>query len=332
MNRNSGRSGFTLVELLVVITIIGILISLLLPAVQAAREAARRLQCSNNLKQIGLALLNHESQMGELPPGLIGFHQDGVTWLDQCVFFRILPFIEQSGLFSQLDLDINHGLPPNNILVGTQIPTYQCPSDNARGRDVEYTISGWPTCYFSRSNYAVSWGKLYNWPPGATEPWYAGPDQPVNELENGGPFRYDWGRSISEFRDGTSQTVVASELRAGQDDLLTGHTPDLGCDYRGMWSAGPGGAAYLHLDTPNSSNPDCLGVYMCGEPATQPAPCVGACGYQDSHVTARSYHPGGVNVVFCDGHVSFYNDTVDLDVWHALGTIAGGTNEPPIPP
>ena len=261
------RHGFTLVELLVVIAIIGILIALLLPAVQAAR----RMSCSNNMKQISLALLNHESQMGYFPAGLTGWSPSGV-WLDHGVFFRVLPFMEQIASAGQIDLNKNMASPPNNEWTRTQMPAFQCPSDNAAGRVVKYAMSGYPTAYMSRSNYAVSWGNLYNYAPGVLHPASAGPDQPVSDMENGGPFRYDYGRKIRDFQDGTSQTIVASEILAGQDDLLTGQTPALGCDYRGIWTGGPGCAGYLHMDTPNSSNPDCLREYMCGDPATQPAP------------------------------------------------------------
>ena len=127
---------------------------------------------------------------------------------------------------------------------------------------------------------------------------------------------------MSDFRDGTSNTIVASEVRSGQDDEFTDFTAAGGVDYRGMWGSTAG---YLHIDTPNSSVPDadCMLVYMCGDPAMQPAPCAGTCGSDAMRMTARSYHPGGVNVVYADGHVDFYSDTVSLAIWEALATIAG---------
>lgn len=321
LRRRGSRHGFTLVELLVVITIIGILISLLLPAVQAAREAARRMQCSNNLKQLGLALLNHESQTGQFPAGLTGRNKAGL-WIDQPALVRVLPFLEASNVFDQLDLEKSMGETPNVLLAATQIASFQCPSDNTAGRALKYMLSS-PPILFSRSNYALCWGRLYVWRPGQPNPWDVGPGQ--TDLENGGPFRYDLGRSIGDFKDGTSHTVVASELRAGRDDELTGQTAAGGADYRGFWISGVGGSGYLHIDTPNSSVPtaDCLRDYMCGDPGTWPAPCVGGCWYDNLRVAARSYHSGGVNAAFADGHVDFFGDTTSLAVWQALATIAG---------
>jgi prepilin-type N-terminal cleavage/methylation domain-containing protein len=129
MRRNTSyslsRSGFTLVELLVVIAIIGILVGLLLPAVQAAREAARRMQCSNNLKQIGFAILNYESTFKRFPPGnLVGAAFTGLS-----VHARLLPFLEQANLYNMVDLNAAYDSPTNNSARMQTVATFQCPSD-----------------------------------------------------------------------------------------------------------------------------------------------------------------------------------------------------------
>ena len=156
------RLGFTLVELLVVIAIIGILVGLLLPAVQAAREAARRMQCSNNLKQLGLAILNYESAIKRLPPGGLhlrdGFGADssstswGPNWLTM-----LLPYVEQASLFNQYD---RTALFARNspLVVGTKVPTYACPSDSQElPFDGAGSFNGVAT-QFARGNYACNGG------------------------------------------------------------------------------------------------------------------------------------------------------------------------------
>ena len=309
-------SAFTLVELLVVITIIGMLIALLLPAVQAAREAARRMQCSNNMKQVGLALLNHEAQFNAFPPGMTLWNKAGGL-VETPAFVLLFPFLEDANLFALYDVNQHLGSANNMKLLGTHIAALECPSDNAAGRAIGSSTA---TYKQARSNCALCWGKLYTWPPGQAYPWNVGPGK--TKFENGGPFCEDIARSLRDFRDGTSNTVVASEVRAGQDDV----SDDGSLDYRGFWSTGMMGAGYLHRDTPNSSvlDADCTLSYACGNPAVWPAPCANTCGYDNMRATARSHHPGGVNVVFADGHADFYGDTVNLAIWQALATIADG--------
>jgi prepilin-type N-terminal cleavage/methylation domain-containing protein/prepilin-type processing-associated H-X9-DG protein len=310
------RHGFTLVELLVVIAIIGVLVALLLPAVQAAREAARRLQCANNLKQIGLATLNFEAANEYLPAGALfcepGFlHGQGLR--EFSAFLLILPYLEQTILEEGFDYDKRIYNWRNGIVAESQISTYVCPSDNARGRR-----SG----FASRSNYAVCFGSTNLAPKHPQDSqtiymkWYVNDndfDGPNEETD--GVFRLQAskkGRKLSKITDGTSNTVMASELIAGQDG-----PPN---DCRGLWIMVQAGASmYTHGITPNSSAPDEMTWGCCPGPDVSP-PCVPVPVYIGA-AAARSRHPGGVNAMFVDGHVQFKNDTIDLPLWQALATI-----------
>jgi prepilin-type N-terminal cleavage/methylation domain-containing protein/prepilin-type processing-associated H-X9-DG protein len=308
--------GFTLVELLVVIAIIGVLVALLLPAVQAAREAARRASCVNNMKQIGLAFANHESTKGELPSGAMGFSRNGV-WLGHTALFQILPFLEEVNVADQMDLEATSFKSPNLEIAGAQISPYQCPSDDAAGR-VLTIFHSFGTSFHSRSNYVVCFGKDFIY-PGRSMQWH---ETTRSELENGGPFMFSFGRQLRQFEDGTSSTVLASENIAGSPDQVFGGAPLP--DFRGTWSWVTSGSLYLHKETPNSSVPDCMRGFHCPDPSQQVAPCVNTCLEKEIAIAARSRHPGGVNVVFADGHVGFYVDEADLEVWQSLATIAGG--------
>ena len=309
--------GFTLVELLVVIAIIGVLVALLLPAIQAAREAARRTSCVNNMKQIGLAFANHESTKGEFPSGAMGF-KNGI-WLGHTALFQILPYLEEVNVADRMDLDARwiQRFSPNMQVAATQIVPYQCPSDEAAGR-VLTIYHAWGPSRHSRSNYVVCFGKDFQY-PGPEPQW---PATTRSELENGAPFMYSFGRQLRQFEDGTSSTALASENIAGSPDQMGGGAPNP--DFRGTWSWGFTGAVYQHKETPNSSVPDCGVSFVCPDPSQQVAPCVNTCTWQETVIAARSRHPGGVNVLLADAHVDFHVDEVDLYVWQALATIAGG--------
>jgi len=312
--RLTGRPGFTLVELLVVIAIIGILVALLLPAIQAAREAARRMSCTNNTKNIGLAFLNHESSKNEFPAGAMGWNNAGTSWLGHTAFFQSLPFLEEVNVANQIVLQDRWIAPSNLGAAESQISVFQCPSDEAVGRVYQIVNGGVPVRR-SRSNYVLCFGKD-NVYPGL-------PPQATNqraELENGGAFMYNFGRQIREFEDGTSSTILMSEVLAGQDDDYNDNSK---ADLRGLWAWPFVGSLYQHVYTPNTNVEDCMRSYQCPDLGSQVAPCNGGCSEATSVVTARSNHPGGVNVVFADGHVEFYIDEVDLFVWQALATITG---------
>ncbi len=307
--RSPKYRAFTLVELLVVIAIIGILIALLLPAVQAAREAARRMQCSNNLKQLGLAILNYESSNKSLPlasdwtksvPGK-GRRFNGV-------FARLLPYIEQDGLYDQYDFSLRcyttaSEASSNAALLSMSLAAYCCASDTASGRKA--TGLG-PGNEFARSNYVVCFGSKTH---------YAD----TTNFTTDGSFQINRGKQLSDIQDGTSTTVVASEVIASN---YTGTATE---DVRGLWgeSSAIGASGYTHLNTPNSSAGDNIVSKLCVPEESMPCDYSAGDDGTLEYASARSRHPGGVNVVFADGHVSFYEDVVDLFVWQSLATIAG---------
>lgn len=319
--RNRRRaSGFTLIELLVVIAIIAVLIALLLPAVQQAREAARRTQCKNSLKQLGLALHNYVDANNALPPGgtrpsgsSITNGSDnswGTNWIT-----RILPYIDQIAIYNQYNFNIEPRSGANVPLVILQIPSLFCPSDTA-AQAAPWVNGTWAP--FAKSNYAANYGIGNPWSgSGFTTPG-------VN-----GPFRaqYYYGAKYAEVVDGLSNTVFLAEIIAGK----------LAGDQRGAWAFPVGtyicGHSY-HVDgvtpffqlTPNGNALDDKkkdGPDFCSASNTdQQLRCVS--GGNHAWATARSKHTGGVHVVMGDGSVRFVSDSIDVNVWMAvLGTQDG---------
>ncbi len=288
-------------ELLVVIAIIGILIALLLPAVQAAREAARRMQCSNNMKQVGLAMHSYIAASGALPPGWVVGKVDSPDFSAQIM---LLPYLEQVVPFDYTrrlyDLE-------NRIAVGTQVASYVCPSDDATGRKL--------VDIYSRSNVVVCFGsggmcKSCSYVTGGI---------PAEEAETDGAFQIDEMRSLRDFTDGTSHTVAASEAISGKVDS---GSP---MDYRGGWTLVMHGSNYEHYDTPNTGNGDVMYTGTCVDGPDLPCGTPGGWDIYKLHNAARSRHPGGVNVVFADGHTNFVSNEVALDVWRALGSRNDGS-------
>ena len=311
---------FTLVELLVVIAIIGILIALLLPAVQAAREAARRMQCSNNLKQSGLGILTFETAKKTLPVGWDG-ELDMQGQVKQFnVFVSVLPFMEQGSVEQMINYDYRHLSDINRQATAQQIATYLCPSDDSAGRTwlhIPYNHG------YSRSNYAACFGSstmakntkgtiiaavIMNGSTGA-------------DLTTDGAFQAIEARRLSELSDGTSHTVIASEVRSGHIDT---YGPPDQVDTRGLWAwPNMGAAIYTHFNTPNSGAGDFMYPKECTDDIGMP--CESGSMSQDEHyAAARSRHPGGVNVVYADGHVEFVTDDVSLTLWRQLAAIADG--------
>jgi prepilin-type N-terminal cleavage/methylation domain-containing protein/prepilin-type processing-associated H-X9-DG protein len=310
---------FTLVELLVVITIIGILIALLLPAVQAAREAARCAQCTNNEKQIGLALLSFEAQHGQFPAGTAGWNDAKTKLLAYTALFEILPLLDQGALFGLLDRTMRWNEGTNGPLLAQHIAAYICPSDNAANRTVIVNAVE----KYARSNYSLCYG--------SSGPWScSGPDLDSaagnnNWGQTDGAFRVNVGRRVTEFADGLSQTILSSEILTGIVDVASPWY-----DMRGTWGYSWEGTIYSHQTTPNSMVPDGVHSWFC-PPAAQESetnPCDPTLMSQNKFcaefIAARSGHPGGVNSLYGDGHVEFTNDSVDARVWKALATIDGG--------
>jgi prepilin-type N-terminal cleavage/methylation domain-containing protein/prepilin-type processing-associated H-X9-DG protein len=330
----SRRPGFTLIELLVVIAIIAVLIALLLPAVQAAREAARRIQCTNNLKQIGLAMHNYQSSNNTLPFGMKGCCWG--TWL-----IPILPNIEQqplfnawnsygnnSGLANYVDTPLRYGGICNASVVSTRINAYMCPSDgNNTMLTGEYnnTINGilfQPTS----QNYAANFGNVsqyqialtYN---GVTYQFLGAPftdiGSPTADIATSSVANEGTAAKTVDFAaitDGLSNSMMVSEL------VISTQTPNH--DLRGYsWYAY--GAGFSGFLTPNTTQPDWeFNVSYCNVTGTNP-PCITGLNGQVI-LAARSRHPGGVNVSFCDGSVKFIKNTVNPLTYMALSSTKGG--------
>jgi prepilin-type N-terminal cleavage/methylation domain-containing protein len=303
MNRK-GRTAFTLVELLVVIAIIGILVALLLPAVQAARESARRTQCVNNLKQWSLSFHNHHDTMKRFPFGSCNSPRQ--TWV-----MYIWQFIEQNNLSNKNIVTEHFYNPPCTIgntmngLCGQRVNAYYCPSDT--GSDQNGASTYYQRC---RGNYAVNWGPTYY----DTAPTFNAPFGHVNgNRSTPQVVTFSW------ITDGTSNTLLMSEQ-------LMAKSPDDN-DWRGDIHNDDGVFKFMSINTPNSSAPDC--VYW-NVPDNDPRMPVTTSGSQQS--AARSRHMGnGVNSALCDGSVRFITGTIALTTWQALSTAQAGESVGDIP-
>jgi prepilin-type N-terminal cleavage/methylation domain-containing protein len=313
MRTSFRRPGFTLVELLVVITIIGILIALLLPAVQAAREAARRAQCSNNLKQIGLAMHMHLEAKQVLPCGhfmpSVGIGAMEATWV-----VYLLPYLEQQGLYETIDWNSPFGNSATGVnfqVCSTPLPMLICPSNEAFQPIVDGTAgAALGKKSYARGTYAVNNGIG---PMGETWVTDSPLDRVAGKKGEGGVFYLNSKMTPADISDGMSNTAFVSEIRVVPGEEM-----------RGMLYY-PEGPLYHHNYTPNSAVPDGTRSTHCI--SVPGAPCTGSFNSYAPRaltMTARSAHAGGVNVLLGDGGVTFVGDSIALSVWQALSTPRGG--------
>ncbi len=323
--RRPRLKGFTLVELLVVIAILGILIALLLPAIQAAREAARRTQCANHLRQLGIATLNYHDMFSTFPPGRT--RKDGTQRWSQHA--RILPFLEQKDVATVIDTTKSPGASVNKIPRTAQIGMFRCPSDENR----MVTAYGKNHAGWGKNNYKGNTGNDTGQMVGGFE-------------QNNGIFLTDQVISIKKINDGTTQTALFAEA-------VLGDASDRRIDVPGDWFriseshrtreevynacrkvVPKKGAAhqicrsgrnwtygnfiptrYNHIMPPNTAS--------CARRSSASGDLDATVNDKGGATTASSRHPGGINLVVADGSVHFISEEIDIKVWWAMGSRNG---------
>jgi prepilin-type N-terminal cleavage/methylation domain-containing protein/prepilin-type processing-associated H-X9-DG protein len=336
------RNGFTLIELLVVIAIIAVLIALLLPAVQSAREAARRLQCTNNLKQMGLGLHNYESANGAFPTATILTYPAAGSakplWQGSwSINARISPFMEMGPLYNAINFTFTYSDPPNTTVANTPVKLFFCPSDPGPSIDDATLLD----TLAATASYGQFVGDWFVWAQGAAM--------------NRSAFGPNYSRKLAMFLDGLSNSMAASEGYIGHLQARACYTyptsppgmspsavptPDVSVATLASLLAACSGSSRFgqkagHTRWTNG------GVYYSGiTTAVPPNTNVTYPGFSGpfdwvsidennggptyASLSASSYHPGGVNVLMADGSVRFIKNTVNGFTWRALGTIAGG--------
>ncbi|MDC0937004.1 DUF1559 domain-containing protein [Pirellulales bacterium] len=329
----AGTHGFTLVELLVVIAIIGVLVALLLPAIQAAREAARRMSCGNNIRQLALAMQNHESIRGQFPPS-IAMGKGQYRW---SALSRALPYVEQGNLAAGIDFTQDyHDVTLNGLLLKSQrVETLICPSEQRD--EPRVTDDGTPRDYIT--NYGVNCGvwKVYD---------------PRDQSGGSGAFFPNAGLSTRSFADGLSNTLMLAEVKGWQPYVRDGATgtpqipndPSEICSLAGSFRKDTGHtewidgrthqAGFTATFTPNTQvlcvndgNPldvDFTSYRVRGWDPSDPNAWRKETNVTYAAVTSRSYHNGDlVNVAMMDGSVRAITSSIDLLAWRAAATRDG---------
>jgi prepilin-type N-terminal cleavage/methylation domain-containing protein/prepilin-type processing-associated H-X9-DG protein len=314
----SRRLAFTLIELLVVIAIIAVLAALLLPAMQAAREGARRAACAADLKQISLAMHQYQGDHSVLPPG-----KKACCWGTWLVY--VLPYLEQQPLYNawnscginaagapvNFDLDFRYFGAANRTVTSTRLAAYLCPSDQTNA-PITATMNG-VTLACTSQNYAANFGNSIVKQTDFQDVRFGGaPLVDIGSPE--GDFNQP-GRATVGFgaiRDGLSNTLLVSEVVVGQGQDLRGFS---------WWGDA---ATFEAFVTPNSSFPDVLfSPFYCINQPPNP-PCTSATTALPDMYAARSRHSGGVNAAMADGSVRFIKNSIDLRIWRAASTTQGG--------
>jgi len=336
-------SGFTLVELLVVIVVIAILVALLLPAVNAVRAAAWRTECINNLREIGLALQVHHDAHGSFPPGVPNCAQNqwvsggiaqgavcqGPNWLG-AILAQIEEVKKYDDLMTCLETESNACAQcPNRagstIKVGTATPTvFICPAAETLRSTVN--LSSYGLSNLAKGNYAACFGNEY----------YINSDTTKNGIfevvkldkiynavsaSTAGNWKTGFGKGtpIAAIRDGTSKTLLISELLPVASSV----------DGRGAWLwTGMGGAAFTTRNLPNAIGTDVIPVCNTALPTTDPRKCTENQSDANTHAAARSAHAGGVITVFADISTHFIANDINPAIWQAFSTKSGPASEP----
>lgn len=316
------RRAFTLIELLVVIAIIAILVALLLPAVQQAREAARRTQCKNNLKQIGLALHNYEGTHGRLPPGFIGTN-------NASTHTQLLPYFEAGNSYTLFNFNVDINSNASNLAARQQkLPLLTCPSQPGSPAFVLAPTQCPNGC--GTTNYVQSLGDNANY------------------AADRGPFGRNRGARFRDFTDGLSNSGLFAEIILG---------PSAGSPTSGVIPAGSPQDLWVATNLPfgtwdASATADTIPVPACDNRATSAIlyrgkqyyrgvvvatfyshtltpnsrlrDCIRSTGFDRGHLATRSFHTGGSQLVLGDGSVRFVSENIDIRVWRSVGSINGG--------
>jgi prepilin-type N-terminal cleavage/methylation domain-containing protein/prepilin-type processing-associated H-X9-DG protein len=294
------RAAFTLVELLVVIAIIGVLVALLLPAVQAAREAARRSSCSNNLKQLGIALHNYHDTVMKFP---FGYQEAGGLYKRACWMQGLLPFMEQAPMYDkyaatkvQWIMDVPAAIKDNPVKV------LLCPSDPSASSAPMGANGGLrPDGYGAAGNYVGCTGNNYM----------------LGYGQLNGLFYYESANTFGSVIDGSSNSLAFGEV------IIRGKSGSGWGDGGSYWGGARwGGYGFTTLEAPNTTIAD--QVYQCKSTTWKQAPCTSISSTDTQRNSLRSHHPGGAQVAFTDGSVRMITNTIDIVTYRALGTINGG--------